>query len=139
MRRDLLLNERCAARFARFVPECTSAITARLARDASEYSTSPFGQDPAFNVRSVLYSATAANNVSAYYNTSAGSGDISIVGFPKGFFPVPFEGFEPGFPLMLPVRIRFMHVHTLFACEVAVTHCLAGSAFHPWLRSHCGS
>jgi hypothetical protein len=104
-RRGVDLEWLCSTAFASLSTVCTSAISAMLAKDAGQEPTAPFGQDPAFNPVSALFSEDAVANISAYYNASAGGCDISLVGFPKGFYSVPFVGQAAGFPVLFPVRI----------------------------------
>lgn len=95
----------CAAQHARLALPCVNDLRATINTDASASKTAPFGQDPAFNVRSVLFSADAAVNMSAYYNDTEGSREMSILGFPRGFFSLPMPSYEAGYPLIFPVCI----------------------------------
>lgn len=110
-------EKQCSAAFARFTPACTNSVAAILSEDGGESTTYPFGQDPAFNSGSVVYSASVADNVTRYYNTSAGAVDISVTGLPRGFFTSPVPGLEPGFPIVLPVRVQAMGVTSKSACR----------------------
>ena len=59
-----------------------------------------FGRDPTFNVRSLLYMGAKESD---YYNTSAGSPDVGIYGFPYGFFRRDAPGYTPGYPVVIQV------------------------------------
>lgn len=105
VRSDNSLAGFCNARFALFALPCADAVSALIASDGGTSATSPFGQDPAVNPTSVLYSEAAASNVSQYYNASAGSGEMSVFGFPRGFFSFAWPRMDPGFPVVFPVRL----------------------------------
>ena len=124
--------------FALFALPCADAVSALIATDGGTSATSPFGQDPAVNPTSVLYSEAAASNVSQYYNASAGSGEMSVFGFPRGFFSLAWPHMDPGFPVVFPVRLLptflldFVGLHTmrmlLFALQVTSAAVLLAQA-----------
>jgi hypothetical protein len=65
-------------------------------------SLHPYGIDPVFLSRSSLYQADLADNVDLYYNTSAGSVEVSATGAPHAFYARQLPGYPDGFPVMLP-------------------------------------
>lgn len=79
--------------------------------------SAPFGRDPVFVPSSPLFQPSI--NISAYYNTTEGSGDISPNGgVPFGFFARPTRGKPVGYPVFIdneatPGRaeeiMRFLH------------------------------
>jgi hypothetical protein len=63
----------------------------------------PFGVDPSFNARSSMYHPYAAQRPWQYYNTTAGSSEVSDSGVPYAFFHRPAIGLKDGFPIVFPV------------------------------------
>jgi hypothetical protein len=90
----------CNTRFRHLSSKCN---TEELGDSGSTTATSPFGTDPAFNIRSSLFSADAAKNEDDYYNTSAASSELSASGFPAAFFPRWGSKGKPEFVLVMPV------------------------------------
>ena len=78
-------------------------------------STEPFGVDPVFRRPEAgqssvdsLYNVALEDFVADYYNTSAGSADLRMIGLdgvgtPFGFFHREVPGYQPGFPVYLDI------------------------------------
>ena len=95
-------SRKCSSRFSSLVSDCYRQQTAS-GNKASVNGLRPFGLDPAFNPRSGLFSADAAQNEEQYYNKSTGSAELSSDGFPVAFFPRDVKG-KPTFIVVFPVR-----------------------------------
>lgn len=90
---------RCAFRFSKLTHVCADG-----SNTAQRPALLPFGDDPAFNPFSSLYSQKAAAREAAFYNTSEGSPELSRTGFPQVFQHNSVTGFPEGFPIFFPVR-----------------------------------
>ena len=106
----------CSSTFAKLRLDCGAFARSLTAQSTSKVR--PFGQDPAFNPSSRLFSAGALGAEGRYYNTSAGSDDLTAVGYPAAFFPRAVPGLPPGFPVFFPVlpqSLRIQHILPLYA------------------------
>ncbi|GLC42756.1 hypothetical protein PLESTM_001376400 [Pleodorina starrii] len=65
-------------------------------------SQHPYGTDPIFLPSSSLYDASLADKVNQYYNTTPGSGEVSVTGAPYSYFAKRLQGYPDGFPVLLP-------------------------------------
>lgn len=103
----------CEGRFAKLRVECGPHVPAVVGLASS--GLSPFGQDPAFNPSSRLFSHAGTGVEQRYYNTSEGSTDLTAVGYPAAFFPRAVPGHPPGFPIFFPVCF-LAHPHNPKVC-----------------------
>lgn len=99
-------SRRCKSRFLHLVSSCGSdalyAWNSSLPPGGVRWL--PFGRDPAFNPKSGLFSMTAQQlGEEQFYNTSAGSSEVTVQGFPAAFFPRSVKG-NPKFVVAFPVR-----------------------------------
>eukprot|EP00892_Ulva_mutabilis_P000877 jgi/Ulvmu1/10790/UM069_0024.1 len=111
----------CEGRYAKLQAQCTT-ITATLDRQlqslpinrSSPAPVQPFGVEPAFNPSSPLFTTDAVDIEARFFNTSPGSPDVSIVGYPAAFFPRRFSGYAHGFPVIFPVQTDLPVIHQLW-------------------------
>ncbi|PNW72097.1 hypothetical protein CHLRE_16g682550v5 [Chlamydomonas reinhardtii] len=105
-----------AARFKQLNFECirhtvgsSSAPLSAATRDrlfATElHPLHPYGVDPVFLPSSALYDSHLSDSTVQYYNTTAGSGEVSATGAPYAFYHRPLQGYADGFPVVLPVEL----------------------------------
>lgn len=59
------------------------------------------GRDPLFSPKSSLYNPGVARRPDDYYNTSAGSPDVSPFGLPYAFQHEPLPGYPDGYPVWI--------------------------------------
>lgn len=101
----------CSNRFSKLYVACSAAshssavAVTLLAAEAALRPDSPFGRDPTFNPASALFDAELRGREGDYFNTSAGSPEVSIFAYPFAFFTrrIPYQA--TGFPVVLQVRL----------------------------------
>lgn len=98
--------QRCRSRFWRLSSDCRHEGGAVAGGSGG---AAAFGRDPAFNAKSSLFSAAAAQNEGQYYNVSQGSSEVTASGFPSAFFPRSSSKQKPVFVVVLPVRPLLMY------------------------------
>lgn len=102
------LSSPCDVRFAKLMHNCLDELA-----PPERPSLLPFGDEPAFNPYSSLYSEQAAAREAAFYNTTPGSDDLSATGYPQVFRHEPVDGLPAGFPVFFPVRLPSAHIFSV--------------------------
>ena len=93
------MSTKCSSRFFTLVHQCDES-----ARLPEEDPLGAFGDDPAFNPSSSLFSPAAAIREAAFYNTTEGSSEVSLsTGYPQVFQHVPLPGLPNGYTVFFPV------------------------------------
>lgn len=98
-------SKRCqvsrSGRFARLVHECQPSVS----RVSASQEAIGVGIDPVFSPSSRLFNGAIAGNQQDWYNSTPGSPDLNINGYPLGFFRHPLPGWQDGFTVLFDTNL----------------------------------